>query len=185
MPLNQLEKGNLLIARPTILGDFTFNRSVILLADHSEDGSVGFIINKSLDFNLSDIFPDIIHRNFHIFNGGPVEQDKLFFIHSIPKKIPGSIKIVRDIYWGGDFDTVKELLKKDEIAENEIKFFLGYAGWQVHQLEDELNSASWAMLKNKKKEIFEDNTGLWKQKMKELGGEYLIWSNAPENPSYN
>jgi putative transcriptional regulator len=80
----KLKKGQLLIAEPSIIGDLSFNRSVILLADHTDEGSVGFIINKPLRYTIKDLVPDV-EANFKIYNGGPVEQDNLYFIHNVPE----------------------------------------------------------------------------------------------------
>ncbi|WP_353777805.1 YqgE/AlgH family protein [Winogradskyella sp. 3972H.M.0a.05] len=182
----QPNKGNLLIAEPSIIGDLSFNRSVILLADHSAQGSIGFILNKPLDFTLSDLIADT-DSDFQIFNGGPVEQDNLYFIHKVPELIPGSIEISLGIYWGGDFEVVLELLKNGKLETKDIRFFLGYSGWEPEQLESELESNAWVVTENVYKEGLIDKCceTFWKEKMLELGGEYSIWSNAPENPSYN
>ena len=99
------KKGNLLIAEPSIIGDLSFNRSIILLADHTNEGSIGFILNKPLDYTINDLIPEV-EANFRIYNGGPVEQDNLYFIHKIPEIIPDSIEISLGIYWGGDFSNV-------------------------------------------------------------------------------
>lgn len=182
----QPNKGLLLIAEPSLTGDVSFTKSVVLLADHNENGSVGFILNKVLDFTLSDLVPEI-QENFKIYNGGPVEQDNLYFIHKIPHLVPGSIEIADGIYWGGDFEVVKQLFRDQKISENEIKFFLGYSGWDNQQLQEELESRAWIIMNNddKKKLIEHPYSSFWKDKIKELGGEYLIWINAPEHPSYN
>ena len=74
------KKGNLLIAEPTIIGDVSFNRSIVLLADHTHEGSIGFILNKPLKYTINDLIPEI-EAAFKIYNGGPVEQDNLYFIH--------------------------------------------------------------------------------------------------------
>ena len=183
---NKLIKGQLLIAEPSTLGDLSFNRSVVLLADHNENGSVGFIINKPLKYTIHDLIPEI-HANFKIYNGGPVEQDNLYFIHNIPNLIPNSIEISNGIYWGGDFETTRTLINQRKIHKNNIRFFLGYSGWEAHQLEDELTSNSWIISQNEleNKIIGKSTTDFWKEKILELGGEYLIWSNAPENPGLN
>lgn len=182
------EKGHLLIAEPSIIGDISFNRSVILLAEHTvETGSIGFILNKPLDFSLQELIPTL-KQDFKVYNGGPVEQDNLYFIHKAPELIPNSIEITEGIYWGGDFDTVCELINQGKLDEKDIRFFLGYSGWAAEQLDEELASNSWFVVKNKyKNSIIEKdyNAAFWKQKMIELGGDYLIWSNAPENPSLN
>lgn len=182
----KLKKGCLLIAEPSIIGDLSFNRSVILLADHNDEGSVGFILNKPLKYKLRDLIPDI-DSDFKIYNGGPVEQDNLYFIHNIPEQIPNSIEISNGIFWGGDFESTKELINNGEIKKKNIRFFLGYSGWSQDQLDNEIQASSWILLKNidSDKIIGKAKSGFWKEKIIELGGEYLIWSNAPENPILN
>ena len=182
----KLNKGQLLIAEPSIIGDLSFNRSVILLAEHSEEGSVGFIMNKPFSFTVNNLLPEI-NANFKIYNGGPVEQDNLYFIHNVPKLITDSIEISNGIFWGGDFELTKELINEGKINKNNIRFFLGYTGWDANQLEDEMQTNSWIISKNiyENKIISKSSTHFWKEKILELGGDYLIWSNAPENPILN
>jgi len=59
-------KGKLLVAEPSIIGDVSFNRSVVLLADHNAEGSVGFILNKVLDYSLSELVPGV-NKDFKIY----------------------------------------------------------------------------------------------------------------------
>ena len=186
MTSEKLQKGQLLIAEPSILGDVSFNRSVLLLAEHNEDGSVGFILNKPLDYTISDLLPEI-EASFKIYNGGPVEQDNLYFIHTIPQLITNSVEISNGIYWGGDFELTKSLINDGKINKEDIRFFLGYTGWSASQLETEIQSNSWIIgVNNLKKEILSKSSKkFWKEKINELGGEYIIWSNAPENPNLN
>src|SRR5210317_1376281 len=103
------KKGHLLIAEPSIIGDTSFNRSIILLADYPEEGSIGFILNKPLEYTLNDLVP-VTHMEFKVYNGGPVEQDNLYFIHKTPDLIPESIEISLGIYWGGDFEIAISLI---------------------------------------------------------------------------
>ncbi|QKX06913.1 YqgE/AlgH family protein [Aquimarina sp. TRL1] len=182
----QPEKGHLLIAEPSILGDASFNRSVVLLADHGNQGSIGFIMNKPMGYFLSDLIPEI-EKEFTVYKGGPVEQDNLYFIHKIPDLIPNSVEISCGIYWGGDFTIVSKLIIEGKITPNEIQFFLGYSGWDAHQLSEELEANSWVIVENNYKMniIGKSYETFWKEKMVELGGEYLIWSNSPEDPSFN
>jgi putative transcriptional regulator len=178
----RLKKGNLLIAEPSIIGDLSFNRSVILLADHNNEGSVGFIIK----YTINDLVPDV-EVDFKIYNGGPVEQDNLYFIHNIPELISNSIEISNGIFWGGDFEMAKKMLNNGIIKEDNIRFFLGYTGWDATQLEQEMISNSWIVTENhyQNKIIGKSTDDFWKEKILELGGEYIIWSNAPENPALN
>jgi putative transcriptional regulator len=182
----KLQKGQLLIAEPSIIGDLSFNRSVILLADHNEEGSVGFILNKPLKYTIKDVLPEI-EAKFKIYNGGPVEQDNLYFIHNVPDLIPNSIEISNGIFWGGNFELTKDLINQGLIKKKNIRFFLGYTGWDSEQLESEMQSNSWILSKNiyKKDILGKSSAHFWKEKILELGGDYLIWSNAPENPILN
>ena len=130
-------KGKLLIAEPSILNDDSFNRSIILLTEHNEESSVGFILNIPLNYTIRDLIPEI-NCSFKIYQGGPVEQDNLYFIHKIPELIPGSTQVSEEIYWGGNFEALKNLLQQKEIKNTEIRFFLGYSGWAKVQLEKEV-----------------------------------------------
>jgi len=132
-----LKKGHLLIAEPSIIGDLSFNRSIILIADHNNEGSIGFILNKPLDFTLQDLIPEI-EIPFKVYNGGPVEQDNLYYIHKIPELIPNSIEISKGLYWGGNFEKVTELIQNDKLNSDDIRFFLGYSGWETNS--DRINS---------------------------------------------
>jgi len=127
------KKGYLLVAEPSILGDVSFNRSVILLADHNTEGSVGFILNKPMDFFLNDLLPEI-EIPLSVYNGGPVEQDKLYYIHKTPELIPNSMKISEGVFWGGDVKSVIQLINDGQIGNKDIRFFLGYSGWDANQL---------------------------------------------------
>ena len=143
----KLKKGQLLIAEPSIIGDLSFNRSVILLADHNAEGSVGFILNKPLDYSVNDLVPEV-DATFTIYNGGPVEQDNLYFIHNIPELIPNSVEISNGIFWGGDFEKTRDLINNGSINKDNIRFFLGYTGWDANQLESEMNANSWIVIEN-------------------------------------
>ena len=180
------EKGVLLVAEPSIIGDVSFNRSVVLLAEYNENGSVGFILNKPLKYKLKDFIPEV-SSTLEVYNGGPVEQDNLYFIHKIPELIPESVEISNGIYWGGDFNAIMHLLKENALKKDQIRFFLGYSGWASEQLEQELEVQSWVVVPNiyKNKILGKSNTNFWKEKMLEFGGDYLIWSNAPEDPSFD
>ena len=81
----------------------------------------------------------------------------------------------------------RKLIQQNKLDSNDIRFFLGYSGWETNQLSSELLAHTWILSENMHhKTIIEKvNTSFWKEKMLELGGDYSIWSNAPENPSYN
>ena len=186
MIANQLQKGILLLSEPSVITDVSFTRSVILLADYNDEGSVGFILNKPSKYSINDLIPDI-KANFVVYNGGPVETDNLYFIHTVPEIITDSIEISHGIYWGGNFDLTRELINSGAIDNNSIRFFLGYTGWSVNQLERELEFKNWVITQNNHKKAILQKTcsDFWKEKIASLGGDYLLWSNAPENPILN
>jgi putative transcriptional regulator len=142
-----IKKGKILIAEPSIIGDISFNRSIILLADHNNEGSIGFILNKPLDYCLGDLIPEI-ESNLPIYNGGPVQQDNLYFIHKVAELIPESIEISEGLFWSGNFEQVSKLVAEEKINENDIRFFLGYSGWEANQLSSELKGNTWILSEN-------------------------------------
>lgn len=178
------KKGQLLVAELALTGDSSFSRAIIYLTENNEEGSVGFILNKPTSYKLSDLLPEI-KFDFNLYKGGPVDMDNLYYIHKIPDLLPGCVEVDKDIFWGGDFETLYDLLKKGSLSPKQIKFFLGYSGWMPRQLKDELSSNSWIISDNDHDIFHENDASIWKEKLKKLGGEYLIWANSPENPSYN
>ena len=178
-------KGKLLIAEPTILDDKSFNRTIILLAEHTQNNTVGFILNRPLEYTINDLLPDI-NCFLPIYQGGPVEQDNLYFVHKIPELIPESIEISNGIFWGGNFEALKKLLNTNTIKALDIRFFLGYSGWDKHQLEEEMIQSSWFVAENDFENIFSmDEVTLWKNKLLQKGGSYKLWANAPSDFNLN
>lgn len=179
------ERGRLLIAEPAILNDSSFKRAIILLTEHTESSSVGFILNRPLSYSLNDLVPEI-DCDFTVYQGGPVEQDNLYFIHKVPHLIPNSIEVANGIFWGGNFELLKELLNNNLLEPTDIRFFLGYSGWGVNQLEDELYSHSWFVSENDYRNILStDNETFWKDQLLQKGGKYKIWANAPSDVQMN
>ena len=181
-----MKPGDFLIATPSIIGDFNFQRSCVLIVDIKESGSVGFIVNKKLEHTLSDVMENI-SIPLPLFYGGPVEQDNLFFTHTLGDLIPNSIKINNNLFWSGNLETVLELLKSGKLDNNKIRFFLGYSGWSKGQLESEFEDNSWVIsnIVNSNDWMEQNTEEFWKNEMRALGGKYLIWSNAPDNPMSN
>ena len=181
-----MNQGKLIVSTPSILGDFNFRRSVILLASHKTSGSIGFILNKKLNYKLNDIVEDI-NIKFPLFYGGPVEQDNLFFLHRLGNVIPDSIKINSSLSWNGDFKFVTKLINENKIKLNDIRFFLGCSSWSNGQLEKELDEKSWEPFEivSTEKVLKMKIQNMWKKCMISLGGKYRLWSNAPENPNFN
>ena len=168
------------------MGDYNFHRTAILLVDCKKSGELGFIINKKMQYTLDELVEEI-DAPFPVYYGGPVEQDNLFFIHQLGSQIPDSIPIKEDLFWSGDFQTILKLIKSNEITPDKIRFFLGYSGWSEGQLEAEIKADSWIKIEAINPQEWMGNSceDFWKNQMRKLGGHYLLWSNAPENPLSN
>lgn len=182
----QAATGHLLISEPFMM-DPNFKRSVIILTEYSELGCVGLVLNHQSDYLLGDILPDLSYSEMPVYMGGPVGNDTLHFIHQCPEKIPHGLEIAEGVFWGGDFETVKELLNTYQLTQDEIKFFTGYSGWTAGQLEAELRDNAWIVTdKFKTATLFgHDDNNLWRQVVIGLGQRYAHIANFPENPSLN
>ena len=179
------EKGKILISEP-FLPDTFFNRSIVYLTDHNSKGSVGFILNKKLDIKISDAVEGFKGWNENLNMGGPVAPDTLHYLHNLGHLIPKSVWVDGDIYWGGDIDKIRELIKSGTVTQNQIRFFLGYSGWQANQLEDELGENAWVVAEMDPMEIMSPmNKHFWKNTLKKMGKKFEMWSNFPENPQMN
>ena len=178
-------QGTLLISEP-FLRDYYFRRSVILLADHDETGSFGLILNKPLDVKLNEIAKDFPEFDTKLYIGGPVNTDSLFVIHTLGNKIKNSAKIIPGIYWGGDTDMIKSIIEDHTITNENIRFYIGYSGWEAKQLDRELKEHSWVLTKSKSdKLLFEQPENMWKNLLKSMGNEYATWVNYPIDPTMN
>jgi putative transcriptional regulator len=178
--------GRLLISEPFMM-DPTFKRAVIILTEYSEAGAMGFILNHASEFLLGDILPDASYSELPVFIGGPVSPNTLHFIHCCPDKIADGVEIATGIFWGGDFETVKELISGYSLKEDEIRFFTGYSGWTPKQLDDEIKEDTWMVSDHAATEtIFAQNEEtLWKDVVIGLGQRYAHIANFPENPALN
>ena len=183
---NQLRKGDLLIAEPSIFDDVSFHRAVVLIGAIHDKAPMGFILNKSFDFTLSDVLPEI-NTIVPLYYGGPVDPDELFFIHSAPNLIEESVSISTSLHFGGNIDQAMEAVEQGTLNSTNIRFFLGYSGWASGQLEQEIKHKNWFILPNTLGEniISQPADTLWKKLLQIKGGEYLLWANTPDNPNHN
>ncbi len=180
-----LQKGRLLLSEP-YLADPNFERTVILLTEHNEDGSVGFILNKPSETRVSEVMDDLKGLDAQIFIGGPVQQDTLHFIHRYGQ-LEDAIELENGVYWGGNFDQVLTMIDTGKFSLTEIRFFLGYSGWSPEQLNEELKLNSWIVSDRVSQEIIFETLPdqMWKKAMKELGGRFSVYSNYPADPRMN
>lgn len=178
-------RGRILISGP-FLRDATFGRSVILLIDHSKEGSMGLIVNKQLPIYLNDIIQDLNYANeIPLFKGGPIGTDTLFYLHTL-KDIPGAIPIDEGLYLNGDFAMVKEYILQGNAVTDRIRFFLGYSGWESEQLDEEIKENTWIISKEESDYLMSTETKhMWKQALEKMGNKYEAWSRFPQVPTLN
>ena len=178
--------GEVLLSEPT-MNDLHFGRSVVLLIEHNDtDGSFGIILNKPLHITLSEVTETINGFDAKVYLGGPVAENKLFFIHTFGDLIPESHKIMDGLYWGGDTEVLNTLIAQGIADEHKVRFFLGYSGWEPGQLRSELERNSWAVAQANSHQILNTpSRELWKTLLAHLGKDYRLWSRFPKNPEEN
>lgn len=177
--------GILLIADP-FLKDPNFLRTVVFLCEHKEEGSFGFVLNRQFENTLDELIPELGSFRLPVYYGGPVQQDTIHFLHQYPEDIPGGIEVLKGVFWGGDFDQLVEKIKTGLIDPGKIRFYIGYSGWSNGQLADELKEKSWLTVKATRKLIFHNNyEEIWKDSLKQLGGDYEMMINFPIDPQLN
>lgn len=177
-------QGSLLVADP-FLQEQPFKRSVVFLAEHSSDGSVGFVLNHPTSFTFNNVvegFPDFPAP---VYLGGPVESRILHFLHTIPE-LDGGYHIANDIYWGGNLAQLKTLMQDNTLQSSDIRFFIGYSGWGPQQLAGEIKRKSWIVAPSTPSAVFSTaTTSLWAERLQSLGSEYALLVHAPAHPSFN
>lgn len=178
-------KGRLLISEP-FLNDPHFKRTVILLCDHNEHGSFGFVLNNYIQIDLSEVIQDLNSLKSKVSIGGPVQKDSIFYLHTSGDSIPGSIHVSEDIYMGGDFDILKEKINEGSIDKNSVRFFVGYSGWGKDQLAWELKEKSWIVSESTSEQIMNTKyDNLWSQSLRSMGSDFALLANFPSDPNFN
>lgn len=178
-------RGKILISEP-FLRDATFGRSVILLIDHTDEGTMGLIINKPLPIFVNDIIKEFKYiDDIPLYKGGPVATDTLFYLHTLAN-ISGAIPVSKGLYLNGDFDEIKKYILQGNKVDQHIRFFLGYCGWEGEQLNDELKENTWLVSKEDKDYLMNSDTkDMWKEALEKLGSKYEAWSRFPRVPTFN
>jgi putative transcriptional regulator len=178
-------RGRILLSEP-FMGDYYFGRSVVLLAEHNDEGSFGLILNKPVKKLINQVTPDFPELEMPLYIGGPVESNRLFFIHTLGEEIDDSVEVIPGLYWGGNMEDILELARIKKLNNENSRFFIGYSGWGAHQMEDELKRNSWAITTATADVLFKTNPEiLWKKLTRKLGSDYRLWAKFPVNPNMN
>lgn len=179
------DKGRLLISEP-FMGDYYFGRSVILMAEHNEEGSFGVVLNKAIKAPLNEVLKGLPPFDAKIYIGGPVDTNSTFYIHTLGETIEDSMKIGDGLYWGGDIEAIKEMIFLKQLTPLNIRFFIGYSGWGTNQLEAELKKNSWMVHKKANQKILEYPVeNMWANLLEEMGPKYKYWTKFPIDPNMN
>ena len=140
--------GQLLVSLPSMKGDY-FSHTVTLLIEHNRDGAFGLVVNRPLDADLSDLLNDDnefdfttdLHSMVPLLETGPVEQNRLFFLHSSERHFSYSVPINNEISLSTSLDLLHAIPKQEGPAD--LIAGLGYAGWSGGQLENEIKADVW------------------------------------------
>jgi putative transcriptional regulator len=183
--MHELQNNRLLIAEP-FLKDDHFSRSVIYLLNYDDEGSFGLMLNKPFDYCLHELVNDIDQHDIKVQVGGPVELDTIHFLHQYPDLIPDAQQVSEHLFWGGDFETVKKMIRTKKLDRNKIKFFIGYSGWSKGQLENEMKEKTWLIGSPDVNIIFNTQTDqIWKSAVRSLGRSYAEMIHYPIDPQLN
>lgn len=178
-------KGKILVSEP-YLPDPNFERTIVLLCEHSEEGSFGFVVNKPSEASLIDVMPDLEQLDAPVYVGGPVQQDTLHYLHSI-EGLEDAVPVREGVYWGGNFEQLVQMIQLHQVSVDDIRFFLGYSGWSAGQLDDELKQNSWIVSDRVDHELLfkTEAAQMWQHALKLMGGRFSMFSNYPVDPRMN
>lgn len=182
--MNYSYKGKILISTPDVSGD-VFSRSVVLIIDHNENGAFGLILNKKNEA-LSDPTKWVEDFPLDFYDGGPVGLERMFFIMKGKIITEDYIRINDEFYLTEDAVSVISERVENGLSIDSVKAFMGYSGWSAGQLENELLRKLWTVVDVYNLDYtLPNDQNLWKKIMQNLGGEFLLWANAPEDVTLN
>ncbi len=168
------------------LADPNFDRTVVYMLEHNDDGAVGVVLNRP----LHEPIPDQLHpwerllsEPATLHHGGPVDESALIALAQLDGPIEGAWSLVAD-----GLGSIDLLLDPDEVATNVItlRVFQGYSGWGPQQLDEELAVGAWMVLSAESSDVFGANPeGLWREVLRRQGGRVAWLANAPDDLSAN
>lgn len=182
------KRGRKLIAEP-LLADGVFQRSVVLMVEYALSGSMGLVLNKPSGFDLRNLVPSIkdVKEPVPVFSGGPVGNDRLFYVHRLGHIIPNAVELDNGLYIDGDFESVVAYIESGNPVNENIRFFLGYSGWDAGQLDAEIGDGVWVVSPHKGIELdmYIDEGAYWMNAVREMGASYRVWMCFPKMPWLN
>ena len=186
LPPTQIEKGTLLIASPEIESGLFF-RGVVLICEHSAEGSFGILINRKLDLELPEEIinmGNISNPHVSIRAGGPIQTNQMMLLHTHENPELQALKICEGVFLGGDLQFLQEMLSDE--AGPFINLCFGYTGWAGGQLDREFLDGSWFIHPSSKQYLFEvPPEKLWRMLLRDMGGRYATLSMIPDDLTVN
>jgi putative transcriptional regulator len=179
-------KGALLLSDP-FEADVHFTRSVVLICNHDENGTFGFVLNNYVHLPAEELNDELTSYKGRVSIGGPVDKTNLYYIHRFGNTVEDSEHIVDDLYFGGNFNQLIEQIKMHPLDETRARFFIGYSGWGEGQLEEELERNSWIVVNNIETTQMMNTTNnqFWKDIMTRQGMKFKLFADFPMNPENN
>jgi putative transcriptional regulator len=146
MSLKKVLKGGTLLHATKELDGTYFENSLILLLDHNSDGLYGVIVNRPTHMPLSEVFnpvPECLVDKREFFSGGPVDDDNILIVEITSENSDhGGVEISPNVKIAGDWKNIVDIIESNE---KKVKLFLGYTGWKLHQLIEEIDEGSWSV----------------------------------------
>ncbi len=174
-------KGQLLLASAGLL-DPNFHRTVVLIAEHSEEGAMGIVLNRPGDVSVGEATPPLeplVGPGEPVFVGGPVEPQSVVVLAEFDDPAEAAALVLEDI---GFLAAETEV----EPATRRARVFAGYAGWTAGQLEAELAESSWIIEPALPEDVFAGaGEDLWSAVLRRKGGPFGVLSLMPPDPSLN
>ena len=140
--IKHLKAGDYIKSTIDLMGSF-FEDTTILIVEHNEEGSTGFVINRPFEKSLNDLIEFNHCKPFPLMDGGPVDRDHIYVLHKRPDLIDGGKQVSNGFYLGGNMDQVIEAINTNAANNKEIQLYIGYCGWDPGELEAEIEEGSW------------------------------------------
>lgn len=180
-----IKTGMVLLSEPFML-DPNFKRAAVLLVDHSKEGSIGFVLNRESDVRIDELVDDFPEFDAPVYIGGPVGRDTVHYLHRRGDLLEGSDPIIKGIWWGGDYERMKFLIRQGLIGKSDVRFFVGYSGWSEDQLEEEMAHGSWVTAKMDPNYLFKSPSDtLWSQVMDHKGNAFSVIADMDDEIKFN
>ncbi|WEK34506.1 MAG: YqgE/AlgH family protein [Candidatus Pseudobacter hemicellulosilyticus] len=138
-------KAGIFLTSTELLDDSIFEKAVVFITEYNDKGAVGFMINKPFSRNFNELEEFRHSPALPMYEGGPVDQEHLYFIHRRPDLIQGGTPVANGIFWGGDFKETVRLINNNTLTEKDIRLFIGYCGWNTGELDAEVEEGSWKL----------------------------------------